>query len=140
MKEFIMKKLVTGLVLATAFAGSAGAVDKLTPTDVNAAMRAGDVVLVDIRRPDEWAANGIAKGAHPIDMTSETFADDVNSLLKSNKGKRLAFICEAGVRSDQLAHELEASGFKGVVDVVGGMSGNSEGPGWIAEGLPVDQP
>ena len=35
---------------------------------------AGSITLIDIRRPDEWAATGIATPAHPLDMRRDDFA------------------------------------------------------------------
>ncbi len=129
-----MKRLMTAAALSLALVSQAFAVEKLSPAEVNDAVEAGNMVLIDIRRPDEWATTGIPANAHPIDMTSETFADQVNKIIKSNRGKKLAFICERGVRSDQLANELEGAGLKGVVDVTGGTKA------WVADGLPMSQP
>lgn len=129
-----MKRIIATAALAVILASQAFAVDKLTPAEVNAAVEAGEMVLIDIRTPEEWVATGVAANAHPIDMTSQNFADQVNRLLKANRGKKIAFICQTGVRSKNLANELEGAGLNGIVDVVGGTKA------WIADGLPVSQP
>jgi rhodanese-related sulfurtransferase len=129
-----MKRIIATAALAVLLSSQAFAVDKLSPAEVNAAVEAGDMVLIDIRTPEEWATTGIAANAHALDMTTENFADQVNKLMKSNRGKKIAFICQSGVRSKRLADELEGAGLSGIVDVVGGTKA------WIADGLPISQP
>ena len=42
--------------------------DVLTAPQAHAAATAGDITLIDIRRPDEWAKTGSGEGAHRVDL------------------------------------------------------------------------
>ena len=97
---------------------------------------AGTVVLVDIRRPDEWARTGVGAGAQPLDMRREDF---IAALLRLTGGPDapVALICARGVRSRHLAAQLAEAGFGDVRDVPEGMLGSGAGPGWLRKGLPV---
>ena len=46
---------------------------RMSVTDARAAQESGDLILVDIRRPEEWAASGVPAGAERIDMRSSDF-------------------------------------------------------------------
>jgi rhodanese-related sulfurtransferase len=124
-------RLVFSIMLTAFLALPALAVDKLGPKATHAAVSNGGLILIDIRRPDEWSATGSAKGALRISMLSADFEAQVKALQKSNPGKKIALICQAGVRSARLSKQLEAQGLKGLVDVVGGTSL------WIDQGLPI---
>jgi rhodanese-related sulfurtransferase len=98
---------------------------------------AGEILLVDIRRPDEWAATGIGAGAVALDMREAGFLDDLKSVAAQRPGVPVALICARGGRSARLAARLVAEGFADVIDVPEGMLGSRAGPGWVARGLPV---
>ncbi|MFN3643676.1 MAG: rhodanese-like domain-containing protein [Gemmobacter sp.] len=98
---------------------------------------AGTVMLIDIRRPDEWAATGTGEGAHRLDMRRGDFTEALAALMRGDRTAPLALICARGVRSARLAARLEAAGLRAVADVAEGMLGSGAGPGWIARGLPV---
>jgi rhodanese-related sulfurtransferase len=98
---------------------------------------AGEITLVDIRRPDEWQATGSAVAAHRLDMRRPDFIAALDALLGGDRSRPVALICAGGVRSARLARLLTDQGFTQVIDVPEGMLGSSAGPGWIARGLPV---
>lgn len=95
------------------------------------------LILIDIRRPDEWTLTGIAVGAFPLDMREEGFMDSLDQLTGGNRAAPIALICARGVRSRRMAAKLGAAGFSAVLDVSEGMLGSAAGPGWIARGLPL---
>lgn len=97
----------------------------------------GKLILVDIRRPDEWARTGVAPGAHAIDMRRADFVQAVKQAAGDNPDVPIAFICAAGVRSRRVTHALTDAGLTNIVDIPEGMLGSSAGPGWVARGLPV---
>ncbi|WP_306113618.1 MULTISPECIES: rhodanese-like domain-containing protein [unclassified Roseovarius] len=97
----------------------------------------GKLILVDIRRPDEWARTGIAPGAHAIDMRRADFVQAVKQAASDTPDLPIAFICAAGVRSRRVTHALADAGLTNIVDIPEGMLGSSAGPGWVARGLPV---
>ena len=106
----------------------------MSPGDVRAAAEAGDIVLVDIRAPEEWAETGVADLAIPLDMRDADFEARLAALRVENPDASLAFICRSGGRSKRLADSLSEQGWPGIVDVDGGTLR------WIDEGLPVVQP
>ncbi len=101
---------------------------------------AGDLLLIDIRRPDEWRDTGIGAGAQPLDMRRKDFIETLTGLAGGQTERPVALICARGVRSARLARRLKAAGFTQVLDVSEGMSGSAAGPGWLARGLPVQPP
>ena len=120
-------------VTRTAGVGSAGT---LTPPEALKAARAGDLLLIDVRRPDEWAATGVAEGAARIDMRRDDFAEALRAAA-GDPARPVALICARGVRSRRAAAALAGAGLTRVIDVPEGMLGSAAGPGWLARGLPV---
>ncbi|MGC1497006.1 MAG: rhodanese-like domain-containing protein [Sulfitobacter sp.] len=112
----------------------------LSAPDADKAVSTGALVLVDIRRPDEWADTGLPKGAVPIDMRRDDFPQALLAALGGDKDYPVALICARGVRSSRISARLSEAGFTKVLDVSEGMLGSRAGPGWLARGLPVTQP
>lgn len=113
---------------------------EMSPPDVLAAVRAGEVMLIDIRRPDEWTGTGIAEGANPLDMRRDDFVQALATLTGGDLRAPVALICARGVRSDRTSARLAQAGFTNIIDVPEGMLGSSAGPGWLERGLPVVRP
>lgn len=95
-------------------------------------------MLVDIRRPDEWATTGVPKGALTLDMRRPDFAAAMTQVARDNPSVPIAVICAGGVRSRWVTSALSKAGLTNVVDIPEGMLGSAAGPGWLARGLPVD--
>ncbi|MCA0872454.1 rhodanese-like domain-containing protein [Seohaeicola saemankumensis] len=98
---------------------------------------AGDIVLIDIRTPQEWRQTGIAEGARPIDMRRDDFLAALRGAAGPDPAAPIALICARGVRSARLSLQLSAAGYGNIMDVPEGMLGSRAGPGWLASGLPV---
>lgn len=81
-------------------------------------------VLVDVRRPDEFAGGHIA-GA--LNISVETLA---NNLSRLPTDKPIVLYCRSGNRSAQAANLLIAAGFTDVYDLGGIIT-------WQRQGLPV---
>lgn len=116
--------------------GAAVSGEALSVEAAHARAVTGEILLVDIRRPDEWARTGLGEGAHPLDMRREDF---IPALLEIAGGRdaAVALICARGVRSRWLAAQLDQAGFSNVRDVPEGMLGSGAGPGWLGKGLPI---
>lgn len=110
---------------------------QMSVADAMAAAEKGEIVLIDIRRPDEWADTGIGKGAIPLDMRGPDFAATVVKIHQANPDRPVALICAAGGRSGYVTQFLEQKGVTGIIDVAEGMFGSAAGQGWLKEGLPV---
>ena len=144
-----MAKLVTRrkvLILAGA-AGLAGAGawamrpefegTEMSPGQAHQAALAGDILLIDIRRPDEWKKTGVGEGAQKLDMRRKDFIAALTQLADGDLNRPIAIICARGVRSDRTSLKLEKAGFTRIIDVPEGMLGSRAGPGWLERGLPV---
>ncbi|MCL6284089.1 rhodanese-like domain-containing protein [Ruegeria sp. 2012CJ41-6] len=96
-----------------------------------------DIVLIDIRRPDEWARTGIGAGAHPIDMRREDFIAALRSVAGPDTDQPIALICARGVRSANMSLQLSEAGYTNIINVPGGMLGSRNATGWLDADLPV---
>jgi rhodanese-related sulfurtransferase len=109
----------------------------LSVAEAHARAASGEILLVDIRRPDEWAETGLGEGAYPLDMRRPDFAVAFARLREAAPGRPVALICVRGVRSSQLLARLAAADVGPLIDVPEGMLGSGAGQGWLAAGLPV---
>lgn len=110
---------------------------KINSDAAHKAALAGEIILVDIRRPDEWLETQVGEGAIGLDMRAENFVEILVSLREANPDKPIALICATGMRSGYVTTELTQRGFPGLIDVSEGMIGGADGPGWLKRGLPT---
>jgi rhodanese-related sulfurtransferase len=129
--QFILLAMVLGTAMASAQPV------KMMVNEAYEAAQSGEIILVDIRTPEEWAETGIGDGAIALDMTQKSFIPDLIRLRERNPDTKIAFICATGGRSGYLNRFLWQNGFKNTTDVVEGMLGSRAGPGWIKTGLPI---
>ncbi len=97
----------------------------------------GEILLIDVRRPEEWADTGVGESAHAVSMHLPGFAEKLSVLTGGDMGHPIALICARGARSSYMQRELTALGYSSVLNVAEGMLGSRAGPGWLASGLPV---
>ena len=132
--------IIGGAVFASRWyniSARAGMEGTLSVPDAHQAALSGAVLLIDIRRPDEWQRTGVGEGAVPLDMRRDDFTE---ALLEQTGGRSdapVALICARGVRSRGLTARLTSAGFTNIIDVPEGMLGSGAGPGWLKRGLPV---
>lgn len=115
----------------------------VTRIDAEAARSAalsGEIVLIDVRTPQEWRASGAPDAAVLADMTDPGFGAQLMAALGGDKTRPVAFICASGRRSSYVADQLAAAGFTQVYDVSEGVMGSAAGAGWAARGLPLTPP
>lgn len=98
-----------------------------------AKMKAGDVLLIDVREADEYAVSHL-DGAERADpgMRRAAFLERFGAKAR---GKEVVFYCSVGVRSSRLAENVLAAlreqGAKAVYNLDGGVFG------WHNEGRPL---
>jgi rhodanese-related sulfurtransferase len=97
-------------------------------------LRAGRLVLIDIRTPTEWADTGVPAGALRLDAESDGFEVRLAGIRLDYPGKRIALIDRAGGLAASVQAKLAARGWRDLVIVRGGLLGPG---GWLAEKLPV---
>ncbi|MBE3556624.1 MAG: molybdopterin-synthase adenylyltransferase MoeB [Firmicutes bacterium] len=95
------------------------------PAQVEEAWRKGEVYLLDVRNPDEYAQSHI-EGSHLLPLPS--LPEHLNEVPKDRK---VICICHVGQRSAQAARLLRAAGYRSVYNMTGGMLA------WESEGRPV---
>ncbi|WP_426061469.1 rhodanese-like domain-containing protein [Hymenobacter sp. B1770] len=89
----------------------------LTPAQFAEGLRRSGAVLVDVRRPDEYAL-GYIPGSVNIDVTAADFAQRVATLDKTTP---TYVYCRSGARSAKAAAQLSAAGFTDVHNLLGGV-------------------
>lgn len=96
---------------------SAPAFHNLTPAEFSAGLRQPGGLLLDVRRPDEFAG-GHLPGAVNIEVTAPDFGQRVAAL---DKTQPLYVYCRSGARSATAAKQLAAAGFGPVHNLLGGV-------------------
>lgn len=91
-------------------------VQAISPAEADAKVRAGEVILVDVRPADERALASVAVSIRTFDGEGRA---DLEALPKDTA---LAFLCRGGGRSQQAAEEFRALGFTRVYNVTGGIN------------------
>lgn len=130
------------LIASTASCSPRDAGLQLSAPEAYQLQQAGELTLIDIRRPDEWRQTGIAQGATRLDMRQpggpQGFAQAVLQQVDGNHEAPIGIICRTGNRTTQMQDVLRKAGFTKVYNIKEGMVGSSAGPGWIRQGLPVE--
>lgn len=129
-----MKLLKIFSLIATLFMTACSAkatnpdVEVVSPKEFQTKLAADSAAyLLDVRKPDEFAAEHLA-GAHLLNwLDSETFKEGAKDL---DKEKTIYVYCRSGRRSNAAANYLAEQGYK-VVDMDGGILA------WEKAGLPV---
>ena len=98
--------------------------DAYTPEETRAALAAGEIVLIDVRTPQEYAVEHI-EGA--LLMPMAFFAP---RFLPPQDSRRIVLHCGSGMRSTRMAERCAAAGFDRIAHMAGGMSA------WKERGLP----
>jgi len=90
------------------------AVKPISASELKSRLDAGDLVVVDVRPPDERTQAQIAQPFRTIDNG----VDDIAALPKDT---HLAFLCHTGGRSERAAEHFRSLGFRNVYNVTGGI-------------------
>ena len=96
---------------------SAPAFQNMTPAQFAEGLRQPGAVLVDVRRPEEFAA-GHLPGAVNIEVTAPDFGPRV---AQFDKTKPTYVYCRSGARSATAAGQLSTAGFAQVSNLLGGV-------------------
>ncbi len=96
-----------------------------TPRQVAELLHRGEIQLVDVREPDEYAAGRIAAGRH-IELAQLT--EQAHTI---DRGRPVVFYCRSGARSAMAAEAFRGAGYD-AHNMTGGLLE------WQAGGLPLD--
>lgn len=95
-----------------------------TPAQVKEALDKGEIVLIDVRTPQEYMIEHV-EGALLMPMAFFT-----TNALPSQEGKRIVLHCGSGIRSGKMAEKMEAAGLSPLAHMAGGFGA------WKEAGLP----
>lgn len=98
---------------------------KITPTALQQRMQSGEIVLIDIREPSEYAREHI-HGARLVPLAAIDSHD-----FDTERNKTAVFTCRSGNRTAMNASRLLAKGFRETYVLDGGLDA------WKSAGLPV---
>lgn len=102
----------------------------------------GEVLIIDVRSPQEWAETGVPQGAERVTIHNpdgvQAFVAEVLEVTGGDRDRPIAFICAAGVRSSYAQQLAREAGYTNVVNIREGMMGSADGKGWLAKGLPTE--
>jgi hydroxyacylglutathione hydrolase len=99
--------------------------EQVAPLELRARLSRGEVDVLDVRQPAEWAAGRIPGSTFVTGAELPGRADAVP------QGKPLVVVCGSGFRSGVMASWLRRRGRGDVANLVGGTSA------WVAAGLPL---
>jgi rhodanese-related sulfurtransferase len=129
--------LIGVAAIASGAARSQTPVSSLAAREVHDGVKAGKLILVDIRAPEEWADTGVPRGALRFDAEASGFEVRLAGLRVDFPGKRIVLIARSGGAAVSVQQKLAARGWRELSVVRGGVLGAG---GWLAEKLPVEQP
>jgi rhodanese-related sulfurtransferase len=135
-RRFLLTALAAA-TLAPAMTNAQQTGVNITPPEAHKMASEKQIVLIDIRRPDEWADTGVAENAVRIDMEDPLFMPKLNAAMGNDRTKAVALICRTANRTRVMQQALAQYGYTRVLNVEGGMIGNSADKGWIKHGLPL---
>lgn len=137
---FFVALALAFLTLSAQAYGDSGT-NTLTPAEALQQGQSGDRLIVDIRRPEEWAATGVGKTVTALTMHRDdgprSFLAKMKELVGGDLDRPIALICASGSRSSWAQQFLIAHGFTDVANVRAGMLGRGPVQGWIDLGLPT---
>ncbi|MCL1961046.1 MAG: rhodanese-like domain-containing protein [Desulfovibrionaceae bacterium] len=103
-----------------------------------AKLAASGVVVVDIRRAEEWRETGVIKGSKRLTYVDAWGRVDPQWLEKMKAiappGQPVVLLCRSGARSAAAAKQLDEAGYKKVYNAKGGILA------WLGAGQPVAPP
>lgn len=100
------------------------------PLDVKSFLEAKKPVVIDVRRPEEYAAGHLEAAKLQLDYYAPDFKEQ---LAKLDKSVPYLIYCRSGHRSGLALGIMKDLGFTDVHDIEGGITA------WTAAGLPVVQ-
>lgn len=103
-------------------------VQSISPTAARELLGRGEVEIIDVREPHEWAT-GCIPGARRIAL-GDLRRNPKASLTREG----IIFVCAAGARSETAARLALTSGLIRVYNLTAGMRG------WMKAGLPLEYP
>ena len=118
-------------------AESSEMVDVISPTALQEELNSGEVLLLDVRLPQEIERRGTIAGSKPVPrQVVEWWADPESPYFRTDGEfgdfeRRIITFCDGGGNGTFTAVTLQEMGYDNVATVEGGFYG------WVAAGLPI---
>lgn len=126
---------MAGISAADMVTEAKGRIRNLSPDEVAAELSRGNVVLIDVREPQEREENGAIPGSvsAPRGML-EFYADPTTADYREefDPNREMILYCSAGSRSALAADTLQRMGYRQVAHLEGGFDA------WKEQGRPVE--
>lgn len=135
MRHLVFAAALT-FMMACSGASAEPEVTNITPQAAEEMAAKGEIILIDVRTPAEWAKTGVATGAVKLTLQDKDFVAKAKALAEQDD-RDIAFICRSGNRSSTAAKLLAKAGVD-AINVTEGMVGKTKGQGWVERGLPVE--
>lgn len=117
---------------------AAADIQPLSARDAHIKVQRGELILIDVRTPSEWAVTGLPQDSVGATLQNRDFIQQAYGAVYGDRDHPIALICSIGDRSETAARQLEAEGFTQIYNVTEGMSGREgEGTGWLEQELPT---
>ncbi len=117
-KSIIIIAVFSLLIVGCKQAKENDAVEVITVEEMDSLLEMGNVKLIDVRTPDEYA-KGHIEGAINIDFRNKDFE---NLISKVDKSKPVAVYCGRGGRSGKCSAYMKKAGFTKIYDLDGGIT------------------
>ncbi|MEA1914137.1 MAG: rhodanese-like domain-containing protein [Campylobacterota bacterium] len=134
----MFKKIFLTLALLSSFVFGADGFTTMSTKDVQEAIEK-DVVVIDIRRAEEWSSYGTIKGSHKLTFFDVYGRYDINkwmaefTKLVTKKDQPFILVCAHANRTKVVSRFLGKDlGYTNVNELEGGIN-----YGWIDKGLKV---
>jgi rhodanese-related sulfurtransferase len=103
-------------------------VREIMPWDLEERLRQNpDLLVVDVREPDEYAAMHVAGSLNVprgiLESAAEWDYEETEPELVAARGREVVVVCRSGYRSVLAAHSLQVLGFRNVVSLKTGLRG-----------------
>lgn len=125
----LIKKVIAAVLSLFSVAAGANGVANLNPHEFEARLKEKEVVVLDVRTPEEFSTGHI-KGAVNIDFLASDFNQKLTNL---DKNKSYLVYCASGGRSAAACKLMMKLGFLKCYNLQGGITG------WKRAGKPVEK-
>ena len=111
-----LKKIFTFIAILLVVGCTAGTFENVTSEQAKEMIDQGEVIILDVRNPDEYNRGHIADSELIPLPVIEGMSEELD------KEKSYLVVCRSGNRSQQAAEILIGKGFKNIYNMTGGMN------------------
>lgn len=114
-------------------------IGSLPAATANKQVQRGELVLIDVRSPTEWAMTGMPRDSIGAPMQAADFIAQARGAVLGDLDQPIAVLGRGDEDAREAAEKLEAEGFREIYIIAGGMgSAATNTQGWLSSSLPTD--